>query len=104
MNKDTPMVYLNFQLPERELDWLINTLLPKMNPDEHLWVLHEQEHGDNARLHSAFEKVTGRASTAGIRLLCCPERAKHLLNDLRVHRKPEGIQWQIQPLLGSGYL
>lgn len=101
---DTPMVYLHFQLPEGELDWLLNALLPKMNPDEHLWVLHEQEHGDNARLHSAFEKVTGRAKTAAVRLLCSPERAQSLLNNLRSVRKPEGVRWQIQPLLDSGHL
>lgn len=104
MNDLNPSVYLHFQLPERELDWLLNALLPQLTPDEHVWVLHEQEHGDHARLHSAFEKVTGRANTAAIRLLCHLQRAQTLLSDLSAIRRPEGIRWQIQPLLGSGHL
>lgn len=104
MSASNQSVYLHFQLPERELDWLLNTLLPKMTPDEHLWVNHEQEHGDNAQLRSALEKVTGRANTAAIRLLCSLERSQGLLTELNGIRRPEGIRWQIQPLLASGHL
>ncbi|MDH4394170.1 MAG: DUF3240 family protein [Limnobacter sp.] len=104
MNVDSQSVYLSFQLPERELDWLLGALLPQLNPQEHVWVLHEQEYGDNAQLASTLEKVTGRAKTSAVRLLCTAERADQLLKSMAAQRRPEGIRWQIQPLLASGHL
>lgn len=104
MSDSLTMVYLNFQLPERELDWLLNCLLPKMNPSEHLWVSPEQEHGDNAQLDSALEKVTGRSNTAAVRLLCSADRANGLLAELNNIRRPEAVRWQMQALLASGNL
>lgn len=104
MSMNPQSVYLNFQLPERELDWLLGALLPQLNPQEHVWALHEQEYGDNAQLASTLEKVTGRSKTAAVRLLCTAERADLLLKSMAAQRRPEGIRWQIQPLLSSGHL
>lgn len=96
------LVYLKFQLPMREQDWVLAALLALLAEDERLWVSQESEFGANAQLHSSFEKVVGRARTVSMRLLCSAPRSLQILEGLMVKGQPMGIQWQIQPLLQTG--
>ena len=104
MNADPFMniVYLNFQLPARELDWMLSVLLSHLTENERLWVSHEHEYGANAQLHSSLEKVIGRSRTVAIRVLCTQERSAQIVQAATFKDRSMGIQWQIQPLLETG--
>ena len=104
MNTDNTqnLVYLNVQLPVREMDWVLAALQALLADDERLWVSQESEYGSKAQLYSSFEKVVGRARTVSMRLLCSVPRSRQILEGLMVKDKPMGIQWQIQPLMQTG--
>ena len=102
INNTQHLVYLNLQLPVRELDWLLAALMALLADDERLWVSQESEYGSKAQLHSSFEKVVGRARTVSMRLLCSAPRSRQILEGLMAKDKPMGIQWQIQPLMQTG--
>lgn len=98
------MVIVNFELPKREADWLCESLINQLTSGERIWLADAQELGHSAELHSALEKVTGTARCAYVRVLCTQERAGVLLEALNESRHPDGVHWQIVPLLGSGTL